>query len=120
MTNEKILELYRGAVELLGAPISVVPLLIQLSKYMNEQNDIMLYAELRASISEELGVSLARITQVLKIMENHHLIEQSTEIKTVYHIQKFVLPYEELKNSNTAILTVKKSNSNDEIQIQIS
>lgn len=120
MTDKEIFETYNGAVAFIGAPLSVVPLLIQLSKYMNDQNDIMLYAELRADISKELNVSLPRITQVLKILENHHLIEQSTKIKTVYHISKFVLPYETLKNGNNATLIAKKGSSNDKIQIQIS
>ena len=117
MTDKAIKEFYEGIVLVMGAPTSIVPTLILISKHMDSDNKLTLFSELRQLFMDVLNVGKSRMSQILKILENSDIIRQSEDIKIVYHINKFVPPYEKLINSRELKFICIKKEQSTEIQI---
>lgn len=117
MTDQAIKEFYEGITLVMGAPTSIVPTLILISKHMDSDNKLTLYSELRQSFMDELDVGKSRMSQILKIMENCDIIKQSEDIKIVYHINSYVLPYEKLKKSKELKFICTKKENTTKIEI---
>ena len=117
MTDTAIKEFYEGITLVKGAPTSIVPTLILFSKYIDNENNLTLYAELRQTFMDELDVGKSRMSQLLRIMENNEIIKQSDEIKIIYHVSEFVLPYEKLKQCKELKFMCTKTETNTKIDI---
>ena len=117
MTNQQIREFYEGIVLMKGAPASIVTALILISKNMDDENKLTLYSELRQEFMKELDVGKSRMSQILKIMENNDIIKQSEEVKIIYHVNEFVLPYDKLQQSSELKFICTKTKNNTDIKI---
>lgn len=94
--DQEIKQAYEGMVASLGVPLTVVPLIIELSKFMNDNHEVALFPEVRAEIADRLNIGPSRLTQLLKIMERGGLISPGKKIKLMYQLNECITPYERL------------------------
>lgn len=110
MIDNDIKELYSLIFQREGIPSSLINAAIEISKHIEEDGTVYFTAGLRKELAQSLGIGLARVTQVIGLLDAHDVLKKK-RYRGLYTANLATLfPYDTLAKAKDYCLTFQKNN----------
>lgn len=110
MIDNDIKELYSLIFQREGIPSSLINAATEISKHIEEDGTVYFTAGLRKELTQSLGIGLARLTQVIGLLDEHDVLKKK-RYRGLYTANPTTLfPYDTLAAAKDYCLTFQKNN----------